>query len=117
MSVLSLRSGNVARRIITKATRPICKLMTNVKQYHHQLINDMRPYIMTVLKRVFGDKCAKCGLRFEYYEIDHKRYLADITIFDLQLLCNDCHREKTIMSGEQFLVNRQHCDTCVCFQL
>ena len=112
-----LMPAALARRTINAATRDFLKPMNAIKQYHYQLINDMRPYILTALKRVFGDTCANCGLRFEYYEIDHKRYVADITIFDLQLLCNDCHREKAKVSGDQFLVSRQHCDTCACFQL
>lgn len=77
----------------------------------------MRPYLITAMKNVFGDKCAKCNLQFVAYEVDHKRYAQDITIHDLQLLCNECHLEKTLASGEQYTVSKSHCDTCMCYEL
>lgn len=87
------------------------------KQYHNELVNNMRPYILSAMKEVFGDKCALCGLQFMSYEVDHKRYASDITIFDLQLLCSECHAEKTRASGDMYVMQKAHCDTCTCYHL
>lgn len=65
---------------------------------HQALIADMRYYLLHALKLEFGDICQMCRKHYDNYDIDHKRYAHDITILDLQLLCEDCHKAKTLLS-------------------
>lgn len=88
--------------------------MTNATRY--QLPVDMRPYVLTALKLKEGDKCATCKEWAYTYEIDHLRYADDITIKDLQLLCRQCHKDKTTTSHDYWLTKTPHCTTCRCFQ-
>lgn len=60
--------------------------------------------------------CADCGEEHDYYEIDHKRYAEDITINDLQLLCEECHKIKTAVGYEHYIHQVKHCPTCKCYE-
>ena len=61
--------------------------------------------------------CADCGEEHEKMEIDHKKYGADISIKDLQLLCNACHFVKTGESHDMYLSGGRHCYSCTCSQI
>lgn len=88
--------------------------MTTASQ-NHDTVKALRPYLLSVMTEQFGDKCAECGITARYYEIDHKRYGSDVTMYDLQLLCALCHRIKTSLSNEAALAQTLHCATCTCY--
>lgn len=90
------------------------KDMTRAKIAAKQL-QDLRPYLLPILKEKFGDKCINCGTWHRSYNIHHLRYGDRITIDDLELLCADCHRLKTIEANELGFDNTPHCATCTCF--
>ena len=81
----------------------------------HNTIKDLRQYLLPLMIDTFGDKCAICKQQYSSYEIDHIRYGDDITMYDLQLLCADCHRDKSIASGDAYLTRTTHCATCTCY--
>jgi len=35
--------------------------------------------------------CDDCGQKLTQYQIHHKRYGLDINVYDLSLLCSECH--------------------------
>jgi hypothetical protein len=88
--------------------------MSLAVDYHSQ-VNDLRQYLLPVMIELYGDKCATCKQQFNSYDIDHKRYATDITVYDLQLLCTDCHRDKTLISGDMYQSQTAHCSTCTCY--
>jgi hypothetical protein len=59
------------------------------------VLNDMRPYLMAVLKYRSGDKCEICHQNAPEYDIHHLLYNPKITINELQLLCIPCHKAIT----------------------
>ena len=81
----------------------------------NMLIQSMRPYVLSAMRFKFGDFCQKCKKQYPTYEIDHKNYRNLLTIDDLQLLCEDCHKEKTMTSLEEFLIKEPHCSSCTYF--
>lgn len=81
----------------------------------YALTSDLRGYLLPVMKLKFGDKCASCGETYDSYQIDHKRYADDITMYDLQLLCVDCHKVKTMDSNDAYQSGADHCPTCTCY--
>ena len=59
----------------------------------HKAIKELRPYIMALKQRDLGTiKCESCGKETEAVDIHHKTYKSDLTYYDLELLCWDCHR-------------------------
>lgn len=89
-------------------------LMNRAKN-DNEVIADLRPYILSALIEAFGDHCAECLEWSERYEIDHLAYGDKTTIYDLQLLCKECHRAKTGTSNDHYLsYGRKHCETCRC---
>jgi hypothetical protein len=55
---------------------------------------DMDRYVIHLLKDMQGNVCAGVDcmeLLTDGYQIAHKRYGEDITIYDLELLCGACH--------------------------
>jgi hypothetical protein len=55
---------------------------------------DMERYVIHLLKDMQGNLCAATDcmeLLADGYQIAHKRYGEDITIYDLELLCGPCH--------------------------
>jgi hypothetical protein len=55
---------------------------------------DLEQYIIYLLKDMQGGTCAgiDCLESLAYgFQIAHKRYAPDITIYDLELLCGPCH--------------------------
>jgi hypothetical protein len=87
--------------------------MTRTNDVH--TATSMRPYLLPVMIQEFGDKCAICGKHSNSYEIDHKRYGDGITMYDLQLLCANCHWNKTESGHEGHLSRTPHCATCACY--
>ena len=81
----------------------------------HKAIRDLRQYLLPAMIQEFGDRCAVCGKHKSSYEIDHLRYGNQVTIHDLQLLCVDCHRDKTMTNNEAHLSRTPHCPTCTCY--
>ncbi len=80
----------------------------------YKLTTDMKPYVYEALLATQGDRCNACGDTFDAYDIDHLRYAPDITIKDLQLLCYDCHKDKTMIANDHWLSGVRHCSTCTC---
>ncbi len=81
----------------------------------YAITQSLRHYLLPLMIQTFGDQCAGCGLYYPEYEIDHKRYGPDVTMYDLQLLCEDCHWTKTTISNEQHMSRVSHCSTCTCY--
>jgi len=75
----------------------------------------LRQYLLPAMKLTFGDACAICGKHQNSYEIDHLRYSDKATMYDLQLLCSDCHKVKTMDSNDAWLSHTPHCPTCTCY--
>lgn len=76
---------------------------------YHKAVQDLRPFLLPTMKQEFGDRCAVCGVRKNSYEIDHKRYGDQVTMYDLQLLCVDCHTSQTMASNDAWLSRTPHC--------
>lgn len=57
----------------------------------------MDHYCIALLRRMQREICAMCprNLRLYGFQLDHKRYGPDITLYDLQLLCGNCHARKS----------------------
>lgn len=54
----------------------------------------LQHYILALKCRDLGElKCEECG-NLEDLQIHHKRYGIDVTYYDLQLLCRNCHFKK-----------------------
>lgn len=87
--------------------------MNMAKEY--QIADSLRQYIYPVLMELQLGACADCGKENERMEIDHLRYGEVITVYDLQLLCRECHERKTSQSHERHLVGFHHCLTCTCY--
>lgn len=53
--------------------------------------------IITLLRDRQADCCNNCKRNIQDvgFQGDHLRYGIDITLYDLQLLCGDCHAKKT----------------------
>ncbi len=51
----------------------------------------MERYIIDFLLDRQQKKCADCGEELKTYQVHHKRYGLDINVYDLCLLCGDCH--------------------------
>jgi hypothetical protein len=81
----------------------------------YQLTNSMKQYLLPAMLSVFGDKCALCGEQWPSYEIDHIRYGDDVTMYDLQLVCVACHKDKTMNDSDAWLTRTPHCATCACY--
>jgi len=47
--------------------------------------------IVALLKKLQEGKCLLCKIVLKDFEIHHKKYGDDITIYDLALLCKKCH--------------------------
>lgn len=86
--------------------------MSNANQY--LLTTSIKHYIYPFLLELQLGTCADCGLEYDYYEIDHKRYAEDLTVYDLQLLCEQCHAIKTQIGQEHYLAKLKHCPSCTC---
>ena len=86
--------------------------MTDATTY--QITQSIKQYMYPVLLEWQLGTCAECGEEHEYFEIDHKRYADDLTIYDFQLLCSDCHSVKTSVGHEHYLAGLKHCPTCSC---
>jgi hypothetical protein len=86
--------------------------MTQAQIY--QITSSLRPYVYEALLIMDGDHCNVCKETHASYDIDHLRYASDITIKDLQLLCYDCHKAKTMASNDIWLSKISHCSTCTC---
>jgi 5-methylcytosine-specific restriction endonuclease McrA len=56
-----------------------------------ETINDLREYILPLLRNRQGHVCNKCKKPIIAGDIDHKIYNPMMTIDDLQLLCEPCH--------------------------
>jgi 5-methylcytosine-specific restriction endonuclease McrA len=87
--------------------------MTIAAQY--KLTEDLKVYLLPAMKMKFGDKCADCGRTENTYDIDHLRYSPDISMFDLQLLCRECHYQKTDIGNSEQLSKMPHCPSCMCY--
>jgi hypothetical protein len=81
----------------------------------YQITQDMRPYLLVAMIQTFGDKCASCQQQRSSYVIDHLKYHEDVTMYDFQLLCVDCHKLRTMASNEAWLTKTPHCATCTCY--
>ena len=86
----------------------------NVASAHHITVS-LKAYLLPALKYKFGDKCANCGKTENDYQKDHKRYGKDITMYDLQLLCEQCHNEKTDIGNSEYISKMPHCSSCMCY--
>ena len=62
-----------------------------------ETLSALRPYILHVLKERQDNACNKCKGVFEdsEYDIDHLLYNPMENIDCLQLLCVNCHKDKT----------------------
>lgn len=92
-------------------------MSTAERVWHQTLIVSMRQYLIPVMKGTFGNHCAGCKQEHEKYEIDHIKYAPDITIHDLQLLCRECHKDKTNIANEHYILQMDHCATCTCWNM
>ena len=54
-----------------------------------RLVKDMRKYILSAKAFIGITECERCGMPAT--NIHHLRYGSDVTIYDLELLCEDCH--------------------------
>lgn len=87
----------------------------NRAQQHH-ITTSIKPYVLAAMKAQFGDKCAECGEKKHAYDIDHMRYSDKVTIYDLQLLCQPCHKVKSEVDNEAWLSRTPHCSSCNCYE-
>lgn len=60
-------------------------------------ILELRKYILALKQRDLGGEliCEMCGCNNKPFDIHHKTYKKDLTYYDLQLLCEDCHKSIT----------------------
>lgn len=52
---------------------------------------EIEGYCISILLKLQNNKCAKCGEELDEYQIHHKRYGLDITVYDLELIHRKCH--------------------------
>lgn len=57
----------------------------------NDIVSAIEPIIIGLLRRIQANKCSDCGKELKEYQICHKRYGEDITIYDLALKCGSCH--------------------------
>lgn len=69
------------------------------RMYHFRTIASLFPYLKSAFERMGEWKCKECGSE-DNLQIDHLRYGPDITINDLQVLCYDCHKDKTMIAND-----------------
>ena len=76
----------------------------NVDRY---ITNLLRPHLLPLLIKRNNGLCEECSLSSEKWEIDHKEYGPHVTISELQLLCSDCHKEKTKEDNKRHVINKR----------
>lgn len=60
--------------------------------YWQRVIAEMRPYLLMAKKYQLGSlKCERCGNESLKWHFHHLRYADNITLFDIELLCDKCH--------------------------
>ena len=57
--------------------------------------------VVSLLRNIQASECAGCGNALKGYQLHHKRYGKDITLYDLALLCGDCHARASGVKGVQ----------------
>jgi len=63
------------------------------REQQQQDIQDLRPYILYLKARDLGGlKCEKCGKVNCAFDLHHTDYKLDLTYYDLELLCENCHK-------------------------
>lgn len=67
--------------------------------YHLEAVNSLYPFLKSAFQWRNEWLCFNCGVK-ENLRIHHKRYGEDITINDMQVLCKDCHNDKTEIANE-----------------
>jgi len=61
----------------------------------YEAIFYLKPYILALKEKYLnGLKCEICGSANIPLDIHHKKYGADVTYYDLILLCDNCHYDK-----------------------
>ena len=76
--------------------------MSPIQRREYQLtIIILRPYIIRALEALGKYGCQTCGTEKERLELHHRRYAEDVTLYDLELLCVECHRVKTRIAREE----------------
>jgi len=78
--------------------------------YHNQLVNRLRPYIMAAKREQGITSCERCASDVRL-EINHKRYGEDVTLKDLELLCEECHSNQTGWANDMRLAG-SYCSHC-----
>jgi hypothetical protein len=63
------------------------------KEADHQLVLEMRDYLLSAKRKQLGKMmCERCKIEdAKSWHLHHKRYGKDITLYDLELLCDVCH--------------------------
>ena len=57
----------------------------------NKIRSELDIYCVFLLRRIQGDSCA-CGKNLkDGFQLTHKKYGAEITLYDLELKCGDCH--------------------------
>ena len=64
--------------------------MSTQKTYD-QRINQSASRYRDIIINTLGNKCAECGKKYDLV-IHHKKYEIGMTINDVKILCNACHR-------------------------
>lgn len=58
-------------------------------------LNSMRAYLLPILLKIQGGCCKRCELPADKYDIHHVIYNPKMTINELELLCEQCHKDIT----------------------
>ena len=79
----------------------ICKLLNTKNKHQRKNLSDSEKAELILS---FESKCAGCGMKAESFQIDHIKPLASggsNEMDNLQPLCKDCHKEKTIIENAE----------------
>lgn len=69
-------------------------MKTTNHERDHEAAEALRYILVPLLMEMQKGKCAKCKRKKKSMDIDHKKYGPDVTLYDLQLLCVECHAKK-----------------------
>ena len=65
-----------------------------LRQINHDITTQMRQYVLFAIFEDNKHYCFDCKCTDKPLEIHHKRYGLDVNIYDLEILCHDCHKLK-----------------------
>ena len=89
--------------------------LEEISELHSRIIElqILLDHLVTAAEYKYGTRQFK--QLYQEYKKDHLRYGDRATMYDLQLLCADCHRTKTEVGHEAYLPRTPHCPTCTCY--